>query len=657
MSAHANPLRSRHGGLPLVLALCLATGTATAATGDPLAAGRAAFATAYADGAASAEPAGGDPAALSRYPLYPWLSAARLRQALAKSPLESEPAVAGFLLAQGDAPAGRELRRSWLRQLAARQDWSAFLGAWREEISDPALRCQALEAWRATGTAADTAAELAERWVQEAELPAECAPMLAWLRTQPVYDSALIERRLRGRLLDGDLRRARPLIAELPARLQPRYLAWARTLEDPAGQFARLAAGEPNALDDEALRDSFLRYARKAQDDAATRLPALLARLRPALPTAEALTASAALPLAWSRDPRALELFKAADGSGQPLEERALEWRLRAAIWDEDWAQVLAWAETLPERLAGQPRWRYWRARALEALDRSDEARALYQTLNREFDSYGLLASWRLGSAWTPPSRPQAVLGAEARAALAANPAFVRADEAWRLGLKNIASLEWRAAYDSLAPDHRPALVAIANQWGWYDQAVVTATRQGLFDDVPALFQRPYSAQIEAAERLSGTPAHWIYAVMRKESVFKVDAVSSADAIGLLQLLPSTAKLVAKRFQRPAPSREQLFDPAVNVPLGALHLREMVDKYQGRWIMALAAYNAGPRAAERWLPSDGRVREADIWIENIPYNETRVYVQRILLHVAAYRWLETGKPVRANNWLPPVGGG
>ena len=140
---------------------------------------------------------------------------------------------------------------------------------------------------------------------------------------------------------------------------------------------------------------------------------------------------------------------------------------------------------------------------------------------------------------------------------------------------------------------------------------------------------------------------------MRKESVFKADAVSSADAIGLLQLLPSTAKLVAKRFQRPVPSREQLFDPAINVPLGALHLKELADKYEGRWILALGAYNAGSRAAERWRPVDGP-RAADVWIENIPYNETRGYIQRILLHVAAYRWLATGKPVRANNWLPPI---
>lgn len=650
MSAHPTlrPLRRRFA--TVLLGLLLAPGLAAQAPGAD---SRAAFVAAYTAANAGLPAPAADSAELLAHPLYPWLQALRLRQSLASGGEPAEAAALAFLRQYGELPVAQDLRKTLLARFAERQDWTAFLAHWRDSIGDERLRCRALDAWLATGPAPELAGQLAERWVTEAALPAECDGALAWLRRQPVYDGALVEQRIRNRLREGDGRRARELLVELPAARRPSLEAWLKLLDSPAEGFAALADGAATAADDEGLRESFQRYARRSTEEARRQLPALLTRLKPAPASAQAMILAVALPLSWSRDPEALSLFRQAGDEGAAIDERAHEWRMRSALWAGDWPQVLDWSARLPASLASQPRWRYWKARALEALGRPGEAGPLYAALVREFDTYGLLAAWRLGQAWTPPSRQVAVVGPEARAALEALPAFTRAREAWALQLKSIASLEWRASYEALDARHRPALVAIAGDWGWHDQAVVTATRQGLFDDVPALFPRPWRAQIDAAASLSGTPTAWIYGVMRKESVFKPDAVSSADAIGLLQLLPSTAKLVARRFQRPPPSREQLFDPAVNVPLGALHLKELADKYEGRWILALAAYNAGARAADRWRPAAGE-RDADVWIENIPYNETRGYVQRILLHVAAYRWLETGQPVRANNWLPPV---
>lgn len=654
MSAHpkclTRPLRSRPVFVLLLSLLPLAAAHSAEA---PDAASRDAFLAAYTAANAGLPMPAADDAALLAHPLYPWLRALRLRQALASGGAPAEARAQAFISDYGDAPVTLELRKAVLKQLAERQDWPGFVTLWRESITDEPLRCANLDARRATAASAELAALLAERWAKEAELPAECAAALAWLKAQPVYGAALIEKRIRNRLREGDGARARALLPALPEARRPPLAAWLSLLESPAERFAELAAGAATAVDDEALGEAFLRYARRDAATAQQRLPGLLTHLKPAPKTAQSMIVAVALSQAWSRDASALGLFRQAGDRGAGIDDRAHEWRLRAALWAGDWLQVLDWSTQLPATLAAQPRWRYWKARALEALGKPDQATPLYAALTREFDTYGLFAAWRLGQAWTPPSRKVAVVSPEARAALEALPAFARAREAWALQLKSIASLEWRASYEALDPRYRPALVAIAGDWGWYDQAVVTASRQGLYDDVPALFPRPYRDQVEAAALLSGAPSTWIYGVMRKESVFKPDAVSSADAIGLLQLLPSTAKLVAKRFQRPAPSREQLFDPAINVPLGALHLRELADQYQGRWIMALAAYNAGSRAADRWRPADGP-RDADIWIENIPFNETRGYIQRILLHVAAYRWLESGQPVRADAWLPQI---
>lgn len=651
MSPHptSRPLRRRFA--PLLLGLLSLT--PAFATEEPGAASRSAFLAAYTAANSGLVSPVADSAELLAHPLYPWLRALRLRQSLASGGEPAEASALAFLAQNGEAPVTNELRKALLKGYADRLDWTAFLALWTDTVNDEALRCRAVDAWLATGPSPDLASLLADRWTQEAELPPECSNALAWLKTQPLYNGALIDKRARNRLREGDGKRARELLPELPASRRPPLEAWLQLLDAPAEGFAKLAAGGATAADDEGLGETFQRYARRDTATAQKLLPDLLSRLKPAPATARSMILSVALAQSWSRDPAALTLFKQAGDRSEGLEDRVHEWRLRSAIWAGDWAQVLDWSTRLPPALASQPRWRYWKARALEAQGKPAEAGPLYAALVREFDTYGLFAAWRLGQAWTPPSRRVAVVTPEAREALDALPAFVRAREAWALQLKSIASLEWRASYEALDSRHRPALVAIAGEWGWYDQAVVTATRQNLYDDVPALFPRPWRDQVEAAATLSGTPSTWIYGVMRKESVFKSDAVSSADAIGLLQLLPSTAKLVAKRFQRPAPTREQLFDPAINVPLGALHLKELADQYEGRWILALAAYNAGARAASRWRPMDGP-RDADVWIENIPYNETRGYVQRILLHVAAYRWLESGQPVRANNWLPPV---
>ena len=597
---------------------------------------------------------GTDSEALQSYPLYNWLRAARLKRDLAIASTDTSLRTTDFLAQYGAAPFTHELRRAWLRKLATHADSKTFLTEYRSDVADDALRCQQLNARIAVGDTKGLAETLAERWASEPDMPTECAPAIAWLQQQPAFTAALVQRRVRARLLDGDSTRASLLVARLGTSAREHALAWLRLLDAPAAEFGKLAAGTAKAPEDEVLLDTWTRSARRAPKEAAVLLSSLLEQLQPDATLTRALTNAVALGLSWNRDGQALSLFRIAAQAGPPpaSDDRTYEWRIRAALWAGDWSQALLWLQALPPRLAAQARWRYWRARALEELDQGDAARPLYQALVGELDGYGLLASWRLGQTYTPPDQPT-MFAPSARAALEAQPAYGRAQEAWRAGQKSIASLEWRDAYDQLDATDRPVMVGVAKEWGWYDQAIVTATRLQIFGDIEALFPRPFAPQVKEAVALSGTPAPWLYGVMRKESVFKPDAVSSAGAIGLLQLLPGTAQLVAKRFLRPKPSRDALFDPAVNLPLGALHLRELADQYNGRWMLALAAYNAGPRAAQRWLPTDGP-RDADVWMENIPFNETRGYVQRILLHVAVYQFLETGKPVRANNWLPPL---
>ena len=624
------------------------------ATGQSLEAGRAAFLPRYAAlDAARAEPpfTAEDAEALASYPLTPWLMALRLRNAL----MGKDPGAAGqvmaFLAEAGEAPHARDLRRSLLKVLAENADWATLVTQYREAQANEESRCLLANARIALNDTPGLATDLAQRWIKaDGDLPAACTPAINWLKTQQELTGDLLVQRIRARLLDGDATRARALLPLLqPASARAPLAAWADLLQNRSQGFAALALVQGEAIAPDGLADVFLRHARAQPDQAAAQLPGIIESQQLPQAVADKLTANLALALSWNRDPQALQLFRRVPAS--VLDDRSHEWRVRAALWGGDWAQAATWLREMPPVLANQQRWRYWTGRSLVASGQRAEGRALLSTLANEFDSFGLFAAWQLGQPYTPNARPAAITPAT-RAALTQNAALERAHEGYLLGLNSIAALEWRAALNTLPEAAKPALIPEASNWGWYAQAITTATELKVFDDARALFPRPYEDLVIAASAQAGVPEEWVYGVMRRESAFRADAGSSAGALGLLQMLPSTAAITARKNGLPKPSKADLLNPEINVPLGALHLAEVLEKFDGNWLFALCAYNAGPGALKKWYPP--RTMDADVWMENIPFNETRAYVQRILMHAAVYQWLATGKPVRADAWLPRI---
>jgi soluble lytic murein transglycosylase len=152
--------------------------------------------------------------------------------------------------------------------------------------------------------------------------------------------------------------------------------------------------------------------------------------------------------------------------------------------------------------------------------------------------------------------------------------------------------------------------------------------------------------------KLTDVEPHLLYGVLRQESLFRADAASSAGALGVAQLTPATARETARRWQLPAPQRADLFDPRINITLGAARFAELLEQFDGQLPVALGAYNAGASATARWLPP--RPTDSDVWIENIPYNETRAYVRRVLWHSLVFRWLETQRSQNTDDWLGKI---
>jgi soluble lytic murein transglycosylase len=636
----------------LYLALLLVARIAVAAEEDPYAGVRETFRSAYGAATAGAPDAGKDDSALKRYPLYPYLRARRLEtglRAVGEGEAPVDKAVAAFLTEYGDEPVARSLRRTWLSSLASRRQWPLYLKHYDPDSKDLTQRCDAAAGQLALGGVKTLAATAEDLWLTARETPPQCEPVFDWLRAQQRLTPALIERRARLALKAGEAGLARKLAKQLPGAAAAPLNQWAALIEQPQAAIDALLATPQQPVEEDALLDGWSRLARKDPDAAAQRFDAL-SRVRALTPAQQASAAqTVALGFALSRRADAVEWFDRA--SAAVYDDRAYEWRARSAIWNGDWDHLARAITAMPEVLRAQPRWRYWAARAAAANGNALQAQVLFGELAGDDSYYAVLAAEREGRRYAP--HPQTLSFDDAQVAnLAKDPAFIRARELLRCDLKDEAAAEWWFGFNALPAVARMQSLALAYRWNWFDVTVAAASRLGVFNDYLLLFPRPYARDVQAATALSGLPSDLIYSVMRQESLYRSDAVSRVGALGLLQLMPETARRTALHWQRPKPTGEQLFDPAVNLPLGAAQLRQMIDAFGGQVPVALAAYNAGPNAATRWLPS--RPMDADAWIENIPFNETRGYVQRILWHQLVFSWLREGHPQKVEDWLARI---
>ena len=602
-------------------------------------------------GADTGAAAAADDAALRSYPLYPYLQAERIRQAFTVDPDATavDRRAAGFLTTYGVLPVAAQLRRSWLENLAKRAQWDTFLSVFRDAGASDALRCQALTARIATGQTTQLGPTLVRLWLTTRDVR-ECDQPYAWGIEHGIITADLLERRARLALQAGNTALAKPLIARLPDAQAAPLRQWAALLDTPPRAIDKLLSRPATAVLPEALLAGWTRLARQDPDAAVARYARLIRARDLTAQSASPFALAVALALSWQRDARAEDFF--ARVSTRDLDDSALEWRARAAMWAGNWPLVAQSIAAMSETNRQSARWLYWAARAADQAGDTAQARRLFTALAPADNYYSGLAAARLGVDAMPHPQP---LGRDAAvlARLAQIPALVRAHELLACQLRGSAIAEWQFAYDDLTPTERQQAVALAADWGWYDLAVTAATSLRIFYDYSLLYPQPYASAVAAAAQAAQLPVTLIYSVIRQESLYRTDVVSSAGARGLMQLVLSTARPTAKALKLPRPHATDLFDPQLNSTLGAEHLHQLLDKVDDQLPLALAAYNAGITAASRWLPA-GRMAP-DVWVENIPYNETRNYVQRILWHTVVYGWLRSdGKAQDTRSWLAPI---
>lgn len=593
-----------------------------------------------------------DDATLRDYVLYPYLEAERLRVRLTRNATPSlDREIESFLAREGSTPAARVIRRPWLESLAARRQWERYLSAYGGAVRpDQALRCLALRARLALGQEEDLAEAARAEWLVPKSADDACNAIFDWMRRRGLLDATLMFERAVLALRSGELELARWLAREVPGERGQALRNWALLLERPADAIDIVIDNPQLAVDDEALLAGWRKLSRRDPERARDRFTGLV-KARTAGPgLSSALSRELGVGLALSRHGQdALRAFDRVDPAD--FDDLAHEWQVRAALWTGNWERAATALAAMPDRLRSEARWTYWQARTAEALGRPEVARGHYLQALAGDNWYGVLASARLRQRFAP-RHVKATLDTRLISALEGDTGIRRARELFLLERIPQAQSEWNAALESLEPATRRHAVAIASSWGWHFQAIASAAREGLFDDYELLYPNPYRAEVTAAARETGLPGTLLIGLIRQESLFQPHAESSANAMGLMQLLPTTARQVSRRIGRPPPSTVDLKKPALNVSLGSHYLAGLVRDFGGQVPVALAAYNAGPNAARRWLP--GSPLELDVWVENIPYNETRAYVQRVMWHSVVFQWLEDRTPEETSSWLVKV---
>ncbi|MGM0785938.1 MAG: transglycosylase SLT domain-containing protein, partial [Pseudomonadota bacterium] len=320
-------------------------------------------------------------------------------------------------------------------------------------------------------------------------------------------------------------------------------------------------------------------------------------------------------------------------------EPNLLELRVRTALAERDWQGVIDWVHRMPDEPRQEARWQYWLGRALEQLGDPATARQAYAAAADQRSFFGFAAADRLGQPYALNLERNVVSAAD-RERVAALPAVERTEALLRIDEPGLAASEWYAAVARAEPQEARALADYAAQRGWHAKLVQTTIAGRLWDALEWRFPEAYRDDFLRWGDATGVDPYLLMGIARRESAYNPEALSPAGARGLMQLMPGTARQVGQQLGIGDPGLHGVLDPALNIRLGSTYLRDMLKRYRGNRLAAAAAYNAGPGRVDRWL-RDGP-QDFDLFVESIPFRETRDYVQAVLAYRVIFESLANG---------------
>ncbi len=566
---------------------------------------------------------------LADYPLEPYLAydelTARLKWA-------SNDEIEKFLAEHGDLPQANWMKLRWLRWLAERGEWKTFVNYYDPKMNFTELDCLYGQYQIKNGLKAEGYKSAEKLWLVGKSQPEACDVLFDLWRAEGQMTEQMRWRRAKLAAEARNYGLASFLVKGLPTlQTQGKLLLDVAQNPQMLSQTARFAPADKAMGDVVGL--GLRRLARQDPEKAMALLDGYAARMKFSSSEKVAIAREIGLTLAKRYDPRALKLMTQYDPKLR--DNTVSEWRARLLLRLGQWDDAYKLTKQMPAELANTNRWRYWQARSLQlAQPQSAEAARLYQPLAKERDFYGFLAADRIQTPYQLNNKPLALdprLVQKVR-----NTAGIRrALEFHDRGQIVDGRREWYYVSRLFSRDEMVAQAKLAYDMQWYFPAIRTISQAQYWDDLDIRFPMAHRGALTQQARLRGLHSSWVFAITRQESAFMADARSGVGAMGLMQLMPGTAKETARKFGIPLASPQQALNPDVNIQLGAAYLSQVHGQFNGNRVLASAAYNAGPGRVRQWLKGANHLA-FDVWVESIPFDETRQYVQNVLSYSVIY---------------------
>ncbi|WP_225318359.1 transglycosylase SLT domain-containing protein [Cellvibrio sp. KY-YJ-3] len=572
---------------------------------------------------------------LQNYPLVPYLEYQDLSERLITLP---KTEVERFFNRYPDSFLAERLTHRWLRTLAQRERWTDYRQFYDARLTDPELACLNLRARLATGdkTALD---EVGALWNIEKAQSKACDPVFAeWRKAGRMTPELIWQRHLKV-LKAGNNGMASYLSNLLPATEKPLALLLQQVNTNPRllKQTSKFAKQSPQMKT--VILHGLEKLARTNAKEALSLWRIYDAQQLFSDDDRNAIKYQIALRLLYQDHDAEAEKLVASTPNLNSID--LLEWLLRESLRKQNWEQVNEWLTRLPEDARATERWRYWQARTMEELGikeiNGETPMAIYNTVAPARSFYGFLAADKTGINYHLLDRPVVVSDEQVRA-VENSQGMLRAREFLERGNLSAATREFFYSARRMKPEQAAIAGRLAERWGWHRHGIQVMAEAQLWDELQVRFPIVYQDHVTKAAKQTSVNPLLIFAVARQESAFMHDAKSPAGAVGLMQLLPSTAKQTAQKSGMSF-NAQDLIKPDKNIALGSRYLDYLLGVFDGNRILAAAAYNAGPSRVRQWMNKEKNAQlPYDVWIETIPFKETRGYVQNILSFSVIYAY-------------------
>ncbi|TAL93273.1 MAG: lytic transglycosylase domain-containing protein [Paraburkholderia sp.] len=534
----------------------------------------------------------------------------------------------------GQAIADR-MRNDYLVVLGARHDWRNFDEQYARFVlnDDTQVKCYALESRAARGeNVADAARALLTDPKQYGD---GCVDLITALAINQQFSTDDVWQQIRLAYEQNYTNTGARLVDAL-GNQRPDPVLFSQAASTPPLLLARGVGPDPQSH-----QLALLAITRMARNDPAM-AAATFASVAPSLTTPERAIGwgTIAYQAAAKQMPAAVDWYRLS--ANATLSNPAYEWRTRMALLAGDWTMVRWSIEQMPPALRAQPAWIYWHARAVKQGGDTVSANQEFEQIAAGYNFYGQLASEELGQKITVPPKTT-VTDAEVEQA-GKTPGFALAQRFYALNLRLEGNREWNWPLRSMTDRQLIAAAEYARRIQLYDRAVNTADRTKTEHDFSLRYLSPFRDIVERDAQSTGLDVEWAYGLIRQESRFIMNARSEVGASGLMQLMPGTAQLVAKKIGLGTISRAQMNDIDTNILLGTNYLSMIYNQFDGSAVLATAGYNAGPGRPRAWKQNLPRGVEGAIFAETIPFQETRDYVKNVLSNTVYYAALFEGRP-------------